>query len=293
MGGSDGITGDRIGGLGPGRSDAGSCRFGVARFGYLHPGLIALGLCAAVLVAASILTVTFCLLLTPVPTSVFSGWFADDASSTASHDELVRVAVETLAYVNGDDDADLPLGYDDTVSYTPEIMSHLDDVKRLFDGVKIGCAACLATLVAALLALRWRCRRPGSPIPFGPMASFVMSCGVAILVIALIVLMLAAVIDFGSLFDFLHSLFFEGGTWTFPADSLLICALPESLWMAMGALWAAFVIASCVVLLACTRLVRFGEAMIVVRKTIASRESDVSVADALREPAHLPGSSER
>lgn len=47
-----------------------------------------------------------------------------------------------------------------------------------------------------------------------------------------------AIIDFDGLFTAFHELFFaQQGNWTFPYDSLLICALPEAFWMGMGAVW--------------------------------------------------------
>ena len=49
-----------------------------------------------------------------------------------------------------------------------------------------------------------------------------------------------AVVDFDGLFTAFHQLFFaQQGNWTFPYDSLLICALPEAFWMGMGVVWLA------------------------------------------------------
>ena len=48
-----------------------------------------------------------------------------------------------------------------------------------------------------------------------------------------------AAISFDSFFTTFHSLFFSQGNWTFPYDSLLICALPTEFWMGMGVVWLA------------------------------------------------------
>lgn len=45
------------------------------------------------------------------------------------------------------------------------------------------------------------------------------------------------VTNFESFFTWMHSLFFSAGTWTFSADSLLICMFPQNFWTGMGAIW--------------------------------------------------------
>ena len=56
-----------------------------------------------------------------------------------------------------------------------------------------------------------------------------------------------AFVDFDSLFGQLHTLFFTGGSWIFPADSLLITLFPESFWMGMGIVWVAVSILACLI----------------------------------------------
>lgn len=48
-----------------------------------------------------------------------------------------------------------------------------------------------------------------------------------------------ALVSFDSLFAVFHSLFFANGSWTFPADSLLITMLPASFWIGMASVWFA------------------------------------------------------
>ena len=55
--------------------------------------------------------------------------------------------------------------------------------------------------------------------------------------VLLVALVVWAIVDFYTMFNMLHSLFFSSGSWLFPYDSLLICALPEQFWMAMGVIW--------------------------------------------------------
>ena len=56
-----------------------------------------------------------------------------------------------------------------------------------------------------------------------------------------------AFVDFDSLFGQLHTLFFTGGSWIFPADSLLITLFPESFWMGMAIVWVAVSILACLI----------------------------------------------
>ena len=63
--------------------------------------------------------------------------------------------------------------------------------------------------------------------------------GIYGLLVAFIALGAWAVIDFNGLFATFHSVFFSQGNWTFPYDSLLICALPTAFWMGMGVVWLA------------------------------------------------------
>ena len=48
-----------------------------------------------------------------------------------------------------------------------------------------------------------------------------------------------AALDFNGFFAAFHSALFSQGNWTFPDDSLLICALPISFWTGMGVIWLA------------------------------------------------------
>ncbi len=226
------------------------------------PSLRVLSIFCALALAVCVLTLTFTLLLTPFPTYVFANCFVDTDHAAVSKEELIHLAQESLAYVNGDDSADLPLGSDDTISYTPEVMSHLDDVRALFTGVKIAAAISVAVLLLLFLiglALHRKTNKvqlqnkTGSSKQFRNFVAVSMRLGLAVLVLMLGIFLLAALINFDFVFNFLHSLFFSSETWIFPADSLLICALPEAFWIAMAALWGALVVIVCVLLCIATK----------------------------------------
>ena len=57
----------------------------------------------------------------------------------------------------------------------------------------------------------------------------------AILVIVIFAFWFIA--NFESFFTWIHSLFFQAGTWTFSSDSLLIAMFPEQFWREMGIVW--------------------------------------------------------
>lgn len=110
-------------------------------------------------------------------------------------------------------------------------LAHLDDVydisSRLFTPL-LG----VAVLAAFLLMIGFRM--------FGIrlFARSLMWSGYVALGI-IVVLGLWAVLGFDSLFAGMHGLLFANGTWTFPADSLLITMLPAPFWAGMAFAWAA------------------------------------------------------
>lgn len=110
-------------------------------------------------------------------------------------------------------------------------MTHLDDCYRAITGVSswLGMIGVAALLVVILLFVRKQ---------FAALA-FMLRVGPVFLVAVLGILGLWAVIDFNGLFAVFHSFFFEDGTWTFPADSLLISMYPLDFWQGMAGVWAA------------------------------------------------------
>lgn len=214
-------------------------------------------------IAVLVVTGTFCILLTPYPTHAFASLFVADDVSSVSHEELVETAEQTLAYCNADPDAELPLGDDEQTSYTEDVVGHLDDVTVFFTGMKMTAAAS-AIVVAVLLVLIFASARRGSADQpdakpssvAGMLASRSMLAGAIVVAVLLAGIAAAALIDFNSIFNFLHSFFFASGSWTFPSDSLLICALPEEFWMAMAVLWGAILVVVLAVLVIASRSIR-------------------------------------
>lgn len=129
-------------------------------------------------------------------------------------------------YAGAEDMLDAPVRY----SVDREAVSHLDDVNAVSNSLMMpiyGIAAIAVFLLFAGLRM------------FGtkPVAGALLWAGVgAAAAVALAAVW--AVVSFDGFFSTLHSLFFADGTWTFPADSLLITMLPEGFWAGIGAVWA-------------------------------------------------------
>ena len=61
--------------------------------------------------------------------------------------------------------------------------------------------------------------------------------------------------SFDSFFTWMHSLFFQGGTWTFSVDSLLICMFPEKFWIGMGIVWGSVSVISSILTIFVAKLI--------------------------------------
>jgi integral membrane protein (TIGR01906 family) len=138
-------------------------------------------------------------------------------------------------------------------------VSHLLDVRRVISGART--ATGVAAFLLALYAGYCIARRRVAPFSRG------MRAGALAIGLTVILALAASFLDFGALFAAFHGLFFAAGTWTFPADSLLIRLFPERFWMASGAAWAALCVTGALVLAAVARFVRGAEARLSASRT--------------------------
>jgi integral membrane protein (TIGR01906 family) len=153
----------------------------------------------------------------------------------------------------------LPATWKGAPAFDAAAVDHLMDVRRVIAASRVatGIAALLLALYVGFCVVQSRVDR----LRTGMRAAAVL-CSVA--VVASVV---AAVADFSSFFDAFHGLFFKVGTWTFPADSLLIRLFPERFWEASGAAWALLVMAGAAVLLLVSRLTRGTQARLSASRT--------------------------
>ena len=185
-------------------------------------------------------------------------WFARTLVrelDVAASSGLSPTAVENLAerariFVTDRSAPSLPSEFEGAPAFDANAVSHLEDVRdvllaaRAATGVLVGL---LAIWLAFSLA-RKRLARVASALIAGAVWCLAIPAVAALL----------AVSDFDTFFAGFHAVFFESGTWTFPADALLIRLFPERFWMGAGASWAAGIVLGAIVLGVAGLLVRRG-----------------------------------
>ena len=232
---------------------------------------------AAIALATMFVVAGFAVCLAPPVTHGLSSVFALDSLSPLDRNQLVKVADATRDYSFGAHSElalyqviyDVDLEYRNNVGYSaasttsadfpqldvvndrnslpqlksafkgaselycfsPETVSHLDDCHKLLTGAFPYIAA---IAIAALASLVFTGVTGGKH----RMRGVLVAAG-AIVLAAFVCLGIWAIIDFQGLFAALHGLFFSAGSWIFPYDSLLICALPTEFWMGMAVIWLA------------------------------------------------------
>ena len=231
----------------------------------------------AVAMAALFVVAGLAVCLVPPLTHGLSNVFARDDLSPLDRNQLVRVADETRDYSFGAHDVlslyqtiyDVDAEYCDNVGYSAssttaqdfprlhlvidrnsipqlesafagaselycfsqETISHLDDCHNL---AKAAIPWAIAIVILAFAGIVFTGATGGARRVGGVL----MAAG-AIVVIGFAALGIWAFVDFTGLFAAFHNLFFNAGSWVFPYDSLLICALPTEFWMGMAAIWLA------------------------------------------------------
>ena len=229
---------------------------------------------ATVALVAVFVGAGFLVCITPPFTHGLSSFFSDDATSPFTRTQLTQVADATRDYsFFGHDRAALyraifqvdvqyrqeilsaggkvPVGFpnvdfvndanderqlasafvdaSELYCYSPESVSHLDDCYALARTAYVVLAICAIAAIAGLIAcgVMGRKRLVGNTM---------MAAGIAVFVVFAALGVFAA-IDFNRFFALFHQVLFSQGNWTFPYDSLLICALPTEFWVGMGVVW--------------------------------------------------------
>ena len=120
-------------------------------------------------------------------------------------------------------------GASEKYCFSPDAISHLDDVHKIVAVVYPILAATLIVMIICCVSLG--CMGMASSI------FSALRCSAFVVLILMLVMLIWGIISFGSFFEVFHSIFFSQGNWTFSADSLLICALPTPFWIGMGIVW--------------------------------------------------------
>lgn len=152
---------------------------------------------------------------------------ADEAG--LSSDRIVEIAEMVRAYVV-DGEGPLPARVDGRPGFDASAVSHLDDVRRVLVGARVA-TGIIAAGLAVWLAVAVAGRRLA-------VVSLALRRGAALTAVSVGVAGVLALTDFDAFFAAFHGVFFAAGTWTFPADSLLIRVFPEPFWAVSGGAWA-------------------------------------------------------
>jgi len=189
----------------------------------------------ALCVGWSVLTLTV-----PVYTSALTQALGVPSSSGLSAVDVVHLSSEVRALVADSEYDPLPATWKGLPAFDRAAVSHLLDVRAVISGARLAsglAALLLAAYVTACIAWRRLPRlRAG------------MHAAALSLTVVVVLAVIAAFSDFETLFASFHGLFFANGTWTFPADSMLIRLFPEPFWIASGACWAVLVLLCAAVL---------------------------------------------
>ena len=184
-----------------------------------------------------LLGLSVAVIVQPWFTQVVSARVSEFSAAGLSRQQGIQLAQGVREYVSGlhaDIDQDLPATVDGRPGFGAEERSHLSDVARVINGARLvtGLVGGLLTAWLVLEVIRRRTRAVAQGLRMG--AYF----GAGFVVAAVLV----GLTSFDWLFTQFHALFFDAGTWTFPADSLLIRLFPEPFWMTAAAAWAALVL---------------------------------------------------
>jgi integral membrane protein (TIGR01906 family) len=205
---------------------------------------------ASAVIAVIVLGLTVMLLLTPqyVRWRVAAG---DSTELTGLGLETTLEAAEAVRLFVVDENAPaLPAAIDGVAAFDEAAVSHLVDVREVIVGAR-WMTIVLSIVGAVWLLVRGRSQHGRALVRAG------LRSAAWFLVLGLVIATVVGATSFDALFTWFHGLFFAAGTWTFPADALLIRIFPLRFWMEAAGSWTVLVIASAALLLIAARRLRF------------------------------------
>lgn len=182
----------------------------------------------AVLAAFAALGITIWAMTMPWFTSLATPAQVDSARAGLPVERMVELAEEVRRFVTDADAPMLPETVDGRPGFDADAVSHLVDVRNVMLAARWATLALVALLLVATL---WAASADrGSDVTAG------LKWGGLGVIGAVGLMMLIGVLDFDGFFSGFHQLFFQPGTWQFPADSLLILVFPLGFWMLAAAI---------------------------------------------------------
>jgi integral membrane protein (TIGR01906 family) len=197
------------------------------------PGRLLVGLGLSVLV----LGLSVAVLVQPWFTGVVSPRTSEYSTAGVTPERGLELAQGVREYVAGtsaDVDQDLPSSIDGRPGFDEAARSHLADVANVISRARLLTGLVGGALTVWLLVEVVRRRTRG--VADGLRMGAYLSAGFVVVAVV------AGLTSFDWLFTAFHGVFFDPGTWTFPADSLLIQLFPEPFWIAAAVSWAALVL---------------------------------------------------
>ena len=198
-------------------------------------------------------------MLHPTLTRLLVERYSSAQDAGISEASMLATAEKVRQFVADSDVTDLPATVEGRPGFDAAAVSHLRDVGRVVSGARTTTGV-LAAVIVLWLAFELSRRRFDRIAP-------ALFAGAAFCVVIVALGAVAGTMNFDSLFEWFHGLFFAPGTWQFPADSLLIQTFPEPFWSTAAAVWAGLILLGAAALAVAGALVRGG-----VRGTSAESE---------------------
>ena len=187
----------------------------------------------AVAWAAVVVGLALAVLTMPAYTSTLVDALDVSVEAGLSEEDVVTLATRVRTFVMDDRAEPLPSEHSGRPAFGSDAVSHLIDVRHVIAAARRAAGAAAAALAVWLAwsVARKRYLALGRALTAGGW-----------LCIAIVGLAgLVGLADFGALFEVFHGVFFDPGTWTFPADDLLVQLFPARFWAVSAALWASAV----------------------------------------------------
>lgn len=147
-----------------------------------------------------------------------------------SQDTMSALADEAAVFVNDPSAPQLPGMVEGRTGFDEAAVRHLMDVRLLLlEGRRLTIVALIA-LVALCALFLFAGHEHEHVVSTGLML------GGLLLFVAVLIAASAGSTNFDMLFTRFHKLFFQPGTWTFPAGSLIVQLFPTAFWVAVGKL---------------------------------------------------------
>ncbi len=141
-----------------------------------------------------------------------------------------EVAEEVRYFIAHRDAPPLPAVVDGAPGFDASSVSHLEDVRDVVIGARW--VTLIATLILGIAAAEALSRGELLGVSGGLRTAGWSTFGVVLLAA------LAGTVDFDAFFTAFHGVFFKAGTWSFPADALIIRVFPLPFWSAAALAWA-------------------------------------------------------